>query len=385
MAKLRDVARLAGVSSATASKALNGRPDVNAATRARVVEAAQQLSFQPNTVARSLSAGRTGTVGLLTSDLEGRFSLPILMGAEDAFGAHQTSVFLCDARGDAIREQHHLRALLSRQVDGLIVVGARPDSRPSLGAALPVPVVYAYSPSDDPRDLSLVCDNTAGGRLAVDHLIASGRSRIAHITGDPTYGAAHDRARGAQERLAEAGLGLAGDRVWFGTWTESWGRGATRLLLQRTRDVDAVFAGSDQIARGVLDVLQEEGLRVPEDVAVIGFDNWEAIAAESRPALTTIDMQLELLGRQAARSLSAAIDGERSAGTVEVACRVVQRSSSAPVGWAPGGRLPVPRRLTARRAAPGGVRAALWTSASPPAGGRRGTPGRSRTRLAGGL
>lgn len=328
---LRDVARLAGVSTATASKALNGRPDVHATTRARVVEAARQLSFSPNAVARGLSAGRTGTVGLLTSDLEGRFSLPILMGAEDAFGAHQTSVFLCDARGDAIREQHHLRALLSRQVDGLIVVGARPDSRPSLGRDLPVPVVYAYSPSQDPADLSLVCDNVGGGRMAVDHLLRSGRSKIAHITGDPDYGASHDRARGARERLTAEGLRLVGDEAWFGTWTESWGRGATRLLLQRTRDVDAIFAGSDQIARGVLDVLHEEGLRVPEDVAVIGFDNWQALAGESRPALTTVDMQLEALGRRAAHHLSAAIEGTPTSGTVDVACRVVQRESTAPV------------------------------------------------------
>jgi LacI family transcriptional regulator len=137
-ATLRDVAKLAGVSVATASKALNGQPQVRAETRERVVRAA-------DTLAQGLITQRSGTVGLLTSDLEGRFSIPILMGAEDAFGSDQTSVFLCDARGDTIREKHHLRALLSRRVDGLIVVGARPDTRPSLGD-LPVPVVYAYAP-----------------------------------------------------------------------------------------------------------------------------------------------------------------------------------------------------------------------------------------------
>src|SRR5450756_3232974 len=105
---LTEVARLAGVSVATASKALNGRQQVRAETRARVVEAAERLSFSPNALARSLLAGRTGTVGLLTSDLEGRFSIPILMGAEDAFGSGKTSVFLCDAREDTIREQYHL-------------------------------------------------------------------------------------------------------------------------------------------------------------------------------------------------------------------------------------------------------------------------------------
>lgn len=199
-ATLSDVARLAGVSIATASKALNGRSQVRAETRQRVVDAAERLSFRPNQLARGLLAGRTGTVGLLTSDLEGRFSIPILMGAEDAFGAGEVAVFLCDARGDAIREQHHVRALLGRRVDGLIVVGSRTDPRPSLGRELPVPVVYAYAPSDDPADLSIVPDSVDAGRIAVSHLLACGRSRIAHITGDPGYLAARSAPRGPWAR-----------------------------------------------------------------------------------------------------------------------------------------------------------------------------------------
>ena len=199
-ATLTDVARLAGVSVATASKALNGRSQVRAETRQRVVEAAERLSFRPNQLARGLLAGRTGTVGLLTSDLEGRFGIPILMGAEDAFGAGEVAVFLCDARGDAIREQHHVRALLGRRVDGLIVVGSRTDPRPSLGRELSVPVVYAYAPSDDPADLSIVPDNVDAGRIAVQHLLTCGRTRIAHITGDPGYLAARDRADGPGRR-----------------------------------------------------------------------------------------------------------------------------------------------------------------------------------------
>jgi LacI family transcriptional regulator len=329
---LRDVARLAGVSIATASKALNGQPQVRAATRARVVQAAEQLSFSPNTLAQGLITQRSGTVGLLTSDLEGRFSIPILMGAEDAFGSDRTSVFLCDARGDSIRERHHLRALLSRRVDGLIVVGARPDTRPSLGRDLPVPAVYAYAPSEDPADLSLVTDNVGGGRLAVDHLLRCGRRRIAHITGDPTYGAAQDRARGALARLHEEGLELAGGETWFGMWSEAWGRGATRMLLERCPDVDAIFAGSDEIARGVLDVLHEERLDVPARVAVIGYDNWNILAANARPPLTTIDMNLEQLGRVAAQRLFAAIDGTLGSGVETIAGRLVTRESTAPLG-----------------------------------------------------
>ena len=238
---LSDVARLAGVSLATASKAMNGRTDVAPATRRRVLEAAEDLAFTPNAMARGLLAGRTGTVGLLTSDLDGRFMLPILMGAEDAFGAGQVNVFLCDARGDAIREQHHLRALLSRRVDGIIVVGRQTDPRPSLGQDIPVPVVYAYAPSDDDRDLSLTPDNRAGGRLAVEHLLACGRTRIAHISGDPTYAAARERLDGARSALADAGLEFVGEPL-SGDWSEHWAAsssGAASRRRSRPQPVDA--------------------------------------------------------------------------------------------------------------------------------------------------
>jgi LacI family transcriptional regulator len=327
-ATLTEVAQLAGVSIATASRALNGRDEVRSETRDRVLAAAEQLAFRPNALARGLLEGRSGTVGLLTTDLEGRFSIPIMMGAEDAFGAGQTSVFLCDARRDAIREQHHLQALLSRRVDGLIVVGSDTNARPSMGRDLPVPVVYAYAPSEDPQDMSLVSDSEQGSRLATDHMLALGRRRIAHVTGEYEFAAAQDRAAGVLGALADAGLELAGGRVMFGAWNDSWGRGAVRTLLDQAPDVDAIVAGSDQIARGAIEALQEAGRRVPQDVAVVGFDNWSVVTQGSRPEITSIDMQLEELGRLAARRLFAAIDGDGQPGAQSVACRLVIRGST---------------------------------------------------------
>jgi LacI family transcriptional regulator len=324
---LTEVARLAGVSISTASKALNGRDEVAPATRERVMDAASRLSFSPNPLARGLLAGRTGTVGLLTSDLEGRFVIPILMGAEDAFGAGKVSVFLCDARGDTIREQHQLRALLSRRVDGLIVVGRQTDPRPSLGPDIPVPVVYAYAPSDNPDDLSLTPDNVSAGRIAVEHLIACGRSRIAHISGDPEYAAAQDRAVGARAALAAAGLELVAEV--FSEWSEGWGRDATAQLLAQHPEVDAIVCGSDQIARGALDTARDLGRVVPDDIAVIGFDNWEVLTTNARPELTSIDANLQQLGRTAAQRVFAALDGvDIGSGTEYVAGRLVIRGST---------------------------------------------------------
>ncbi len=328
-ATLRDIARMVGVSVATVSKALNGREHVRAETREAVRRAAQELNFRPNTLAQGLLAGRTGTVGLLTSDLEGRFSIPVLMGAEDAFGLGSTSVFLCDARGDAIREQHHIRALLGRRIDGLIVVGDRTDARPSLGA-LPIPVVYAYAPSDNPEETSVVSDNVDAGRLAADHLVSCGRTRIAYVSGDHSYAAARDRVQGATAALRDTGIELAGGGAFYGAWSEEWGRGAARMLLDRFPDLDGILCGSDQVARGVTDALRESGRRIPEDIAVMSHDNWTQLAAEARPPLSTIDMNLEEVGKAAARLLFAAIAGDPNPGLHTVPCKLVIRGSTGP-------------------------------------------------------
>jgi LacI family transcriptional regulator len=325
---LKDVALLAGVSIATASKALNGRSYVHPKTRERVQEAARKVSFTPNSLAKGLLAGKSGTVGLLTSDLVGRFGLPVLIGAEDAFGTGKMSVLLCDARGDAIRESYHLQALLARRVDGLIVVGSSTDPRSSLGPDLPIPVVYAYSPSDDPTDLSLVPDNVGGGSLAMDHLLNLGRRNIAHITGERGYLAARDRAAGAVQRLAEEGMELAGGQVLYGHWSEAWGRSATAALLEKHPETDAIFCGNDQIARGALDTIRNLGLAVPQDIAIIGFDDWQVLTLGSRPQLSSVDMDLEALGRTAAQRLFAAIDGTEGRGVQQLPCRLVTRAST---------------------------------------------------------
>jgi LacI family transcriptional regulator len=238
------------------------------------------------------------------------------------------TVLLCDARGDSIREAYHLQALLGRRVDGLIVVGDNTDPRPSLGHDLPVPVVYTYGPSDDPRDHSIVPDNVAAAVMLTRHMLDTGRTRIAHITGEVGFLAAQDRAKGVTSTLASAGLELLGGEVVFGNWSESWGRAATAALVAKYPDVDAIICGSDQIARGSLDTLRELGISVPQRVAVAGFDNWEVLATGSRPQLTTVDMDLESLGRAAAQRVFAAIDGSEHSGIEYMPCRLVVRGST---------------------------------------------------------
>jgi len=325
---LADVAVLAGVSVGTASKALRGGGRMRPETRQRVLQAAQRLEFQPNEQARSLLGGRTWTVGLITTDGIGRFSTPVLLGAEDALGAGRISVLLCDTRGDAIRERHYVETLLARRVDGIIVTGRRTDPRPPLQGLRDVPTVYALSPSTDPADTSVASDDEGGARLAVEHLIASGRRHIAHVSGPAHHAAAERRAGLTQDLLGRAGYELSGGQVYFGDWSEAWGRRAARTVLRAAPDTDAFFCGNDQIARGVADTLREEGRGVPEDIAVVGYDNWDIMALAARPPLTTVDMNLNEVGRIAALRLLDAIDGSGTPGVTTVPCRLVVRDSA---------------------------------------------------------
>ena len=327
-ATIRDVAALAGVSIGTASKALNGQGSLRAETRDRVAAAAAQLGFAPNVLARGLLAGRTYTVGLITTDSFGRFSIPVMLGAEDALGAGQMSVFMCDTRDDPARERQYLETLKGRQVDGLLVTGRRIEPRPSIGAGPGMPVVYAMTQSLDSDEPAILPDDYGGGVTAARHLLASGRRRVGHITGPERFLCARKRAGGFCETVAEAGAEFSPSDVLYGEWTESWGRQAAAILLRTSPDVEAIFCGSDQIARGVSEVVRLHGRRVPDDIALVGFDNWEPMACGAEPALTSIDMCLEDVGRMAAEHLLSAIDGEPTHGVSTVPCRLVVRGSA---------------------------------------------------------
>ena len=270
---IRDVAAAAGVSISTASKALNGQGKLRAETRDRVAQAARQLDFAPNTLAQALLAGRSFTVGLITTDSFGRFSIPVMLGAEDALGTGLISVFMCDTRDDPERERRYIEMLSARRVDGLIVTGRR----------------------------------------------------IAHVAGPERFLAARLRARGFSAALAAAGVEPCG-AIRYGEWGERWGREAAGQLL--ADQPDAIFCGSDQIARGVADTLRAVGRRVPEDVALVGFDNWDPMTLGALPPLTSVDPCLEEVGRVAAGQLLAAIGGERPRGVHKVPSRLSVRESS---------------------------------------------------------
>jgi LacI family transcriptional regulator len=324
-ATIRDVAAAAGVSIGTASKALNGQGKLRAETRERVARAAERLGFAPNTLAKALLAGRSFTVGLITTDSFGRFSIPVMLGAEDALGTGQISVFMCDTRDDPERERRYVEMLAARRVDGLIVTGRRIEPRPPVRTGPGIPVVYAMTQPAGGEGTAVLPDDEGGGRAATGHLLGIGRRRIAHITGPGRFLAVRLRAQGFSAALATAGLEPCG-QIRYGEWSEHWGREAAgQLLADRP---DAIFCGSDQIARGVADTLRAVGRRIPEDVALVGFDNWAPMALGALPPLTSVDMCLEEVGRVAAEHLLAAIGGQPAHGVHRVPCRLVVREST---------------------------------------------------------
>jgi LacI family transcriptional regulator len=284
-ATIRDVARLAGVSIGTASKALNANGNLKQETRDRVTAAARQLDFRPNSMAQSLHRAKSMTVGILSTDNLGRFSFPIVEALEDRLAEHGIAVFMCNATENSAREKQHIDQLLGRRIDGLLVTARRLDLRPAI--AIPgksMPVIYVFSQANDSDALCLLPDDYGGAVLAMEHLIATGRRLIAHITGPESFEAVRLLRDACRDVLTEAGLPADEGLFHYGKWSEASGHEAVAALFDHAAVApDALFCGNDLLGRGAIDALRERGLRVPEDVAVVGFDNWDVMALAARP------------------------------------------------------------------------------------------------------
>lgn len=324
---IRDVARASNVSVGTVSKALNNSGHLRQETRARIIAIANELGFRPNDLAQSLHRGQSLTVGLISTDAFGRFTIPIMQGLEERLFDSGIAVFMCNATDDPIREARHIEQLLGKRVDGILVTARRADRRDKLKCPASLPVIYVFSQVDDPDACCILPDDAGGAALAVRHLAKLGRTRIAHITGPERFEAVRLRRGGYRQALAEAGVSEPGGFYLPGVWSESWGREAVAKLFNSRRRPDAIFCGNDQIARGVADALRERGVRAPDDVSLVGFDNWKIIAEATRPPLTSVDMNLVELGREAGRRMLSLIAGKRPAGVERLPCSLVVRQS----------------------------------------------------------
>lgn len=327
---IRDVAREAQVSVASASRALNGLDNVTNATKERVLSAARVLRYVPHSGARSLSTRRTDTIGVVLPDLYGEFFSEIIRGVDGAARARGLHILVSTSHGDATEAAEVMRAMRGR-VDGLLLMSPHVDAHVLAdNLADDLPLVLLNSSLEDGRHASFRVDNYGGAYAVVEHLLGTGRRRVVHIAGPDTNFESQERRRGYLDAMAA----LAPDqpaRVLLGDFTEESGHAAGLRIATADERPDAVFAANDMMAVGCLDGLNAAGLQVPGDVALAGFDD-VPIARVIRPALTTARIPIADIGRRALERLHEIITdpatAERRAETVRP--EVVVRDSTRP-------------------------------------------------------
>jgi LacI family transcriptional regulator len=330
---LRDVAQLAGVHPATASRALNPqtRPLVNADTARKVLRAAESIGYQPNPIARSLKTAKTATVGLVIPDLTNPLFPPIVRGIEDVLTAVGYSAWIVNTDNDPAREETAVESLRSRQVEGLIMATAR-RQHPLLVRLhqLGMKIVLVNRRVDGLELPSVTSDDDAGIEMAVNHLAALGHTRIAHLAGPQETSTGVARARAFRHAVRD--LGLDDDPalvVECGYWSETEGAKALRKLLDTGPSCTAIVAGNDLIALGCYDVFAERGMRCPDDMSVVGFNEMPFLD-KMNPPLTTVAIPHYDLGSEAARLLLDTIDEpDRLPRSVLLTPSLVVRASTA--------------------------------------------------------
>jgi LacI family transcriptional regulator len=301
---MKRIAAELGVSITTVSKVLNHHADIGTETRARVLAKVEELGYRPNAVARSLTLRRTHTLGVVIPDLMHSFFVEIVAGLEAAVSARGYGLLLCSSSENPLKERSELEMLRARQVDGIVLASAHPSNTDVLERITATGGALVMIDRDDYPRLPchrVLTDDEEVGRLAAGHLIDRGRRAIAHIAGPPIVHAKR-REAGYRETLSARGVLLRPELVAPGGFMEVDGYRAMRQLLEVRPPIDAVFAANDPAAIGAMKAIWEAGLRVPEDIAIVGAGDI-AHGDLLRVPLTTVSWSKEALGRQAAELL----------------------------------------------------------------------------------
>jgi LacI family transcriptional regulator len=322
---------MCGVSTQTVSRVINKRPDVSPETRATIEAVIASAGFQPSAVARSLVQRRSRTIGVVVAGLKYFGVAQTLTGITEESDASGYGLLLKElASYDDVEVGRIVEFLLGHRVEGVIFVAPEIGNVAALETLLPAsypPVVFLKS-DPSPEFSSIVIDNVGGARLATDHLIALGRRRIGHLTGPLAWHEARARHDGWRDALRDAGID-AGPLV-HGTWSSSSGELAFDRMLELAPDLDAVFAGNDQMALGILRAANRRGMAIPDDLAVVGFDG-VVEAAQFTPSLTTVSQPLGELGQLAVRELLGILDdetGQVTARSQTLATELIVRESA---------------------------------------------------------
>ncbi len=328
-----EVARVAGVSQATVSRVVNGNPRVNPETKLLVERTIERLRFVPNIAARTLVTRRSDSIGVLIPEPTSRvfgdpFFAQVLRGVSSALAARRLKLVLFLPQSH--EEESELQGYLSAgHVDGVIMYSLHGDDPlPERLRRRGVAVVVGGRPPSGARVSYVDYDNRAGGQAATAHLIAAGRRGIATISGPPDMSAAIDRLDGHHDALVAAGRDVDASLEAAGDFTQESGARAMEALLERRPDLDAVFAANDVMATGALQVLERAGRRVPDDVAVVGFDDLP-LAQTTRPPLTSVRQSLDVMGQELVHVLLQSIENRDSiARKVVLETQLIVRESS---------------------------------------------------------
>ena len=326
---LTEVAVAAEVSPMTASRAINNRSGVSRETRDHVLKVAAALGYVVNRAAQKLSGGRSHIVGVIASDLENPFISALVAGTSEAAweAGYETLIYSHVEREK--RPSGSVMQLLRQISDGVVAI--LPLEFGFLGELVSthIPVVTIDHRGTHAEFPSIAADSDEGARTAVRHLIDLGHRRIAYITGDERLASARDRRHAYIETMAQFGLGFDPSLIVTGDFSQNRGFEATTELLSLTNPPTAIFAANDLSAFGAITAIREAGLRVPDDISVIGFDDIPA-AAQFYPALTTVRQPLHQMGRSAISTLLAQIAGiEPVSPQVSLKTEIVTRSSTA--------------------------------------------------------
>ena len=333
---LRDVARVAGVHPATVSRALNEetRALVNAETAQRVLKAAEELGYQPNPIARGLKTNRSYTIGVLIPDLTNPLFPPILRGIEDRLETAGYTPLIANTDNDPERELLDSQTMRARQVDGIIAATARRDHRlhDALLAA-GVELVLVNRRQDELPVSSATADDRLGMRLSVEHLISLGHTRIAHVAGPLDYSTGLDRHESFHRTMDEAGLEVDPGLVLVAeAFSEAEGARLCEQLMDEGREFTAVAAANDLLALGCYDVFATRGVRCPEQVSVVGFNDMP-FADRFQPPLTTIHIPHYEIGKAAAQLMLERLqDGDSPPRAIQLEPHLVVRDSTAARG-----------------------------------------------------
>jgi LacI family transcriptional regulator len=311
---IKQVAKQSGVSSQTVSRVMNNRPDVSDETRERIQHVITRLGYRPNAIARSLIQQRSHTLGVVASGLEYYGPSHILVGIEK--GANQLGFsillnMLHQPEGDQVEQI--INSLLSRRVEGIIwAVPAIGDNRNWLQKAVPklgIPVIFLGMHPDSHLPVVDV-DNYRGGCMAAEHLLAEGYRRLGMITGPLTWWSARERLRGWKETLSQAGVPVREDLIVEGDWSASSGEKGLSQLLEKSPQIEGIFTSNDQTALGLLRAARRVDRKVPEELAVVGFDDIPE-ADYFCPPLTTIRQDLFELGSTAVKVFNRLLEAEQ--------------------------------------------------------------------------